>query len=253
MMIDSVTKNYYEELNVVKAYARWTHIWPPEEIIFDRFKSHLRDKKVLDIGCGAGRTTTFLKAMTQHYVGIDYSEKMIEVCKNQYPSLHFVVCDSSDMSLFSDESFDFVMFSFNGIDCMSNEKRIGTLNEVFRVLKRDGVFAFSSHNRDNRRIVVAFNRYERISLESLRQNVRNVRSYLKSRKGQVRTATYDILSDPLAGFGQLTYYIRKQDQLRQLESIGFQDPQILNWDSEFVAVDTLDQTSQWLYYVCRKW
>ena len=252
MLIDAVTKTCYEKSHVVELYASWKHIWPPEAVILDKFTSDISDKKVLDIGCGGGRTTKFLMALTQQYLGIDYSDKMIQACRDKYPSLQFMQCDSSDMSILPNESFDFVMFSFNGIDCMSHEKRIRTLNEIYRVLKNNGVFAFSSHNRDDSKIVVAFNRYERINLNSIKQNILNVRSYLKSRKGQEQTETYAILSDPLAGFGQLSYYIRKPDQVKQLADIGFYDIEIVNFDGEFVAEHAMDQASHWFYYVCRK-
>ena len=252
MTIDTVTKTCYEKSRIVELYASWKHLWRPETVILDKFRSDISDKKVLDIGCGGGRTTKFLMTLTQQYLGIDYSDKMIQACKVKYPSLQFMQCDSSDMSMVSNESFDFVLFSFNGIDCMSQNKRIRTLNEVYRVLKNNGVFAFSSHNRDDSKIVVGFNRYERISLHSIKQNILNVCSYLKSRKEQEQTETYAILSDPLAGFGQLSYYIRKSDQLKQLADIGFHNIEIVNFDGEFVDERVLDQTSHWFYYVCRK-
>jgi ubiquinone/menaquinone biosynthesis C-methylase UbiE len=131
---------------------------------------------------------------------------------------------------------------------MSHEKRCAVLREVHRVLKPGGVFAFSSHNRDDKRIVKAFD----IRDWNLKRNLRHLRSYLSVRKAQVISDSYAILSDPLAGYGYLTYYIRKSDQLRQLEDAGFRDVTIINQGCEIVPAETRDRLNQWFHYVARK-
>ncbi len=47
-----------------------------------------------------------------------------------------------------DNSFDFVLFSFNGMDSFSHKDRIAALGEIRRVLRNDGIFYFLSHNLD---------------------------------------------------------------------------------------------------------
>jgi ubiquinone/menaquinone biosynthesis C-methylase UbiE len=246
--IDSGNKNLYERPNTVKVYTKQTTIWPEEQLIFEKYETYILGKAVLDIGCGGGRTTMALKALTQDYTGTDYSEKMIEACQEQFETLKFVHCDASDMSVFNDNKYDFVLFSFNGIDCMSHGKRMKTLEEIYRVLKHDGVFAFSTHNLDDRRHVTA---YDIFDINILR-NIRNICSYLKVRKHQFRTETYAILSDPLAGFGHLTYFIRKSDQVKQLKDIGFRDVEILNRKYQFTEIDSLERDSNCFYYICKK-
>ncbi|MDM8542630.1 class I SAM-dependent methyltransferase [Desulfococcaceae bacterium HSG9] len=249
MGIDSFSKIYYERPNVVQEIFHNHHwIWPEEEMIFKRYETHICGKRVLDIGCGGGRIIPALKALAQDYIGIDYSVRMIKACKEKFESLKFIHCDASDMTIFNDQSFDFVLFTFNGIDCMSHEKRIKTLKEINRILKYDGIFVFSSHNLDDRRHVTAYNIFD----INVFNNIQNILSYLKVRKHQIRTETYAILSDPLAGYGHLTYFIRKPDQVIQLKQSDFSDVEILNCKCRFTEIASLERDSKWFWYICKK-
>lgn len=102
---------------------------------------------ILDLGVGGGRTTPHLSQLASRYVGIDYAEEMIRVCRTKFPRLQFAVADASDLSGFEAGSFDAVIFSFNGLDHLCpDQKRQRCLQECHRVLKPGGVFIFSSHN-----------------------------------------------------------------------------------------------------------
>jgi len=102
---------------------------------------------MLDLGVGGGRTTPYLSAIASCYVGIDYSEEMIRACRSKFPHLQFNVADASDLSQFADASFDSVVFSYNGLDCLApREKRENCLRECYRVLKAGGIYIVSSHN-----------------------------------------------------------------------------------------------------------
>ena len=80
-------------------------------------------------------------------MGVDYSEEMVQSCGRKFPELEFRVCDASDLSAFSDASFDAIVIAFNGLDCLSSaERRWQCLRECGRVLRAGGVLIFSSHN-----------------------------------------------------------------------------------------------------------
>src|SRR5258706_3592254 len=143
-IMDSVNLNVFDRPEVVSHYAAMSIIWPCEKLVFDRY---IRPGiALLDVGVGGGRTTGYLSATVSRYVGIDYSEEMIRVCKSRFPHLEFRCADAADLSGFSDSSFDAVVMAYNGIDALSPEGRSGFLQECFRVLRRGGVFIFSAHN-----------------------------------------------------------------------------------------------------------
>lgn len=251
-MIDSLNQRLYERPRVVQRYGREAELFPQEIRILHDYDRFIRNAAVLDIGCGGGRTTSSLVEPARDYMGIDYSERMVASCRERYPGLRFEHCDASNMGIFADGSFGFVLFSFNGIDCMSHAKRLATLREVFRVLSPGGIFAFSAHNLDDAGRMPVFNAADLKRPRGVLRNLRNLASYLLVCRHEVRADAYAVLSDPLAGFGHLTYYIRKADQVRQLEDAGFLDVAVLDHEAAYAGVDQPDRRSPWLYYVCRK-
>lgn len=141
----SANLDVYRTPEVVSHYAGLSYLTAAERLLFE---AHIRTgTSVLDVGVGGGRTTPYLSGLASTYVAIDYSEEMIGICRSKFPGLQFVVGDASDLSGFADESFDAIVFSFNGIDYLApSEKRERCLHECYRVLRHGGTFVFSSHN-----------------------------------------------------------------------------------------------------------
>ena len=127
----------YSDPAVVTLFAKMEKLQPCEEIIFQRW---IRPgATVLELGVGGGRTAGPLAKIASQYIGLDYSQGMVEACRARYPQLEVYHGDATDLSRFEDRHFDAVVFSFNGIDCIrSDEGRATCLREVARVLKPGG-------------------------------------------------------------------------------------------------------------------
>lgn len=150
-----VTRATFDDAAVVAFYETFhPDLFPCEREVFSRV---LRDGiRILDLGVGAGRTTGVLASHARRYVGVDYSPRMIAACRARFGGegaagdvgvVEFVEADASDLSMFDDGSFDLVVFSFNGIDCLHPDAaRLRCLAECHRVLSARGVLLFSSHN-----------------------------------------------------------------------------------------------------------
>jgi SAM-dependent methyltransferase len=126
----------------------WRH--PGEAIALGVAAPLVRSKRVLDLGVGGGRTVALLSLLTDQYIGVDYSPEMVAACRARYPGKEFRVVDARDMSVFEDGSFEFVFFSYNGIDTVGEQDRTKIYHEVHRVLSEEGLFAFSTLNKDGR-------------------------------------------------------------------------------------------------------
>ena len=104
---------------------------------------NLKGKSVLCIGCGAGEECEHIKSIgAKKVIGIDISKGLIEVAKKNYPEIEFFVMDMEKLR-FENDSFDFV-YSSLVMHYVKNWTRV--LQEVKRVLKKNGVFLFSTHN-----------------------------------------------------------------------------------------------------------
>lgn len=135
----------YNKADVVAFYDRAAKLMPPERHIFGHYLQDGVD--VLDVGVGGGRTTSFLAPRARRYLGIDYAAAMVATCRVKFPGLEFAEADATDLSFIPDDSFDFTLFSFNGIDCIPTDAgRIACLKELRRVTREDGVVVVSSHN-----------------------------------------------------------------------------------------------------------
>jgi ubiquinone/menaquinone biosynthesis C-methylase UbiE len=135
----------YRGPEVVSHYASLKYLTACERHLFDTYLTP--GMAILDVGVGGGRTTSYLSRKASRYVGVDYSEEMILLCRDKFPELEFLIVDASDLATFSDGSFDAIVVAFNGLDyVLPAEKRWQCLRECDRVLKAGGVFIFSSHN-----------------------------------------------------------------------------------------------------------
>jgi SAM-dependent methyltransferase len=119
-----------------------------ERAAYWRIADEMRNRAILDIGVGPGRTVSMLRSLSSAYVAIDYLEPMVDVARRRHPFADIRLGDARNLSGFADASFALVVFSYNGIDSVGHADRHSILAEVHRVLQPGGVFWFSTLNKD---------------------------------------------------------------------------------------------------------
>jgi ubiquinone/menaquinone biosynthesis C-methylase UbiE len=128
-----------------RVYAANLGLWDHERLIIERFfpKSPSR---ILDVGCGAGRTTGNLANLGYQMTGIDLSQTLISRAKERYPEIDFRVLNATTLP-FPDNAFDGALFSHNGLDSVAPVAvRMKVLTEILRVVRPGGRFYLSGHN-----------------------------------------------------------------------------------------------------------
>ncbi len=126
-------------------------LWDSETYTFDKYLKP--EDRILDLGCGTGRTTFALKKKGyNNIIGVDITPEMIDAAnelKDYFKTtIDFRVGDACALE-FEDNTFDALIFSFNGLMSIpKQEQRDLALTEIKRVLKPNGLFIFTTHDRD---------------------------------------------------------------------------------------------------------
>jgi SAM-dependent methyltransferase len=259
----------YDSSEQVGIYRAASGLRPAEQTIVRRLHPFLAGSRVLDLGVGGGRTTSALAALAAEYVGLDHAANMVRACQERFgsghPNARFVQGDASRLrETFPASSFDFVLFSFNGIDHLDHEARVETFRQVHEVLRPGGLFCFSSHNVErsdlNRRwppltwtshplkLALRCWRFARTVLAWRYQNRRTDFARLRREgRGMLRE---QIIAPGRGPFASM-YYASRQECTRQLGEAGFVDVEVFSDRTGLAAGGQVDG-ERWLYYLCAR-
>lgn len=213
-------------------YAGYDELGLQERLALESVADLVKNKRILDIGVGGGRTTRALLDLSQDYIGVDYVEEMVDRCRSRFPGVRFEHADARAMPQFADHSFDFIVFAWAGICMVDHNGRLAILAEVRRLLAPGGVFLFSTYNRNSVEHDQLFvfppfsltlqplkllSRAVRFGLDTLRC----VRNRLRFKSLEVATPEYSIINDKCHNYQTMLYYITLAEQLKQLERFHF--------------------------------
>jgi ubiquinone/menaquinone biosynthesis C-methylase UbiE len=102
----------------------------------------------LDFGCGVGRVTQVLSNKFENVIGVDISDRMIEIANkyNTKSNVKYCVNQTDNLSLFKDEEFDLI-YSNIVLQHIPKQLTILYLKEFSRVLKKNGLLVFQLPDR----------------------------------------------------------------------------------------------------------
>lgn len=108
----------------------------------NRYKISIANKRIVELGCGAGRMTEFLAKEAKWVFAIDISSKMLERFKERLGSIQNVsLMRSGDLSVMPDNSVELIL-SFLVFQHNTEHLTRKYLRDGVRVLKPGGYFAF---------------------------------------------------------------------------------------------------------------
>lgn len=153
-----------EKLLTIEAYNKTaqiyskTHFQPFWVKEFEFYKKVVPGKKVLDIGCGAGRDAMVFVKHKFDYLGIDASEGMLKVAKERVKNGKFRKMDFYKLK-FPANSFDGTWAAASFIHIPKN--RINrVLKGIKKILKPGGIsfFSFKEKNKNSKEGLIPYER-----------------------------------------------------------------------------------------------
>lgn len=144
-------QSFFGSAPILDAYAERLTFRTGEKYMFSTFLH--RGKNLLDAGCGTGRASFLLARWFDPIEAFDIAPKAIERARAENERLglgvRFRIADVTALP-FDDETFDNVVFAYNGIEGIASEAlRERALSELCRVLRPGGRLVLSTKSAFN--------------------------------------------------------------------------------------------------------
>jgi SAM-dependent methyltransferase len=133
--------NVYEDKERAEAYAKLEY--PGTYYLAYRdipaiIGANVRGRRAVDFGCGAGRSTRFLKKLGFETVGLDISSEMIEKALEMDSKGKYLRIDDGDFSDLDAGSYDLVLSAFTFDNIPDMERKVRIFRGLRGLLKDDG-------------------------------------------------------------------------------------------------------------------
>jgi SAM-dependent methyltransferase len=99
---------------------------------------HVHGVRALDFGCGAGRSTRFLRKIGFDVVGVDISERMLMLARQRDPAGEYHLLPGGDLGALAANSYDLILSAFPFDYVPTREQKVTLLTSLKRLLSRDG-------------------------------------------------------------------------------------------------------------------
>jgi SAM-dependent methyltransferase len=243
-------------------YAPSLALHVQEQDLLGRLRGRWHELAMLDLGVGAGRTAYTFAPLARTYVGIDYSQPMVDLARTRVTprdGVRFEHGDARDLARFRATPFDVVLFSYNGIDSVSHDDRVVIFEQVFAVLRPGGLFLFSSHSLDALPLASPLQRpRRRLTPGSAYKLARGLPAAVRIRRLNAgldlaadRRRGWVVIPDDVYDVGMENLYVLAAAQVAELERLGFEVCAVT--DRKGRAVDPRRPgRDPWLHYLCAK-
>jgi ubiquinone/menaquinone biosynthesis C-methylase UbiE len=133
--------NAYDDAQMAASYSRLE--FPATYYLAYRdlpriFVDHVSGKRALDFGCGAGRSTRFMRACGFDVIGVDIAESMLRQAKAIDPDGDYRVMKEGDFSPVAGSLFDLILSAFTFDNVPTMEKKAAMFSDLAKLLQPGG-------------------------------------------------------------------------------------------------------------------
>jgi SAM-dependent methyltransferase len=173
-----------------------------EEI--DRVMMRLpKGARVLDLGCGTGHFSDYIRRQGHDVVGLDPSRKMLEFARANFPHMEFIEGYSNNMP-FPTEHFDCIV-SIEVLRYLNAAEVIRSYEEMRRILRPGGIILVTHVNRLSTEGYFVFYQMKRLAALALGKVIHN--TYFTSASHEERSLR-DIGFDDVECIGRMSASVR---------------------------------------------
>lgn len=135
------TFNSYEDARRAEAYARLE--FPGTYYLAYRdlpaiLSEHVRGRKAMDFGCGAGRSTRFLQKLGFEATGVDIAQDMIRKAREIDPGGDYRLIGEGGVAAAADGSFDLVLSAFTFDNIPTMDRKVRMFGDLLGLLRSGG-------------------------------------------------------------------------------------------------------------------
>lgn len=99
---------------------------------------HVRGQKALDFGCGAGRSSRFLRKLGFDATGVDIAPPMLARARELDPQGDYCLVPDGDLSGLAVNTYDLILSAFTFDNIPTMERKLALFESLKCLLKKDG-------------------------------------------------------------------------------------------------------------------
>jgi SAM-dependent methyltransferase len=99
---------------------------------------HISGKRALDFGCGAGRSTRFLRDQGFDVIGVDISEAMLREASKRDPGGHYFLVPQDDLGALGNRTFDLIFSALAFDNIPFRDRRVELFRKLAQRLSQGG-------------------------------------------------------------------------------------------------------------------
>ncbi len=229
-----------EKHTIISAYDSFAHLYhklcqqlesdPLRQMSFYTFFNvlgNVADKSILDLACGTGVLTRMFKSATKHVVGVDISEKMIEIARQEEAreplGIEYLVGDVLELGEI--DQFDIVVAAFLLNYSQTKEQLLKMCQNIYGNLKPNGRFVTINGNVDMPAEV--YPKWRKYSI------IKSISGPLQ--EGTPITITFDINGEQ---FSFDNYCLSKATYNWAFQEAGFRE---IHWHKQTISPESIEQ------------